>query len=56
LVADVPDLKSCSDSGDTPAEAPAEIEQANEAWLPVALEGGLPIPEPRYRRPTRAAG
>ena len=27
-----------------------------EAWLAVAREDGLPIPEPRYRAPTRAAG
>ena len=55
-VADVPDLQSCSAFGDTPAEAPAEIEQAIEAWLAVAREDGMPIPEPRYRAPTRAVG
>jgi predicted RNase H-like HicB family nuclease len=52
----VPDLQSCSAFGDTPAEALAEIEQAIEAWLAVAREDGLPIPEPRYRAPTRALG
>ena len=46
-VADVPDLQSCSAFGDTPAEALAEIEQAIEAWLAVAREDGLLIPEPR---------
>src|SRR6202011_1587714 len=51
-VADVPDLQSCSAFGDTPAKALAEIEQAIEAWLAVAREDGLPIPEPRYRAPT----
>jgi predicted RNase H-like HicB family nuclease len=59
-VADVPDLQTCSAFGDTPAEALAEalaeIEQAIEAWLAVAREDGLPIPEPRYRAPTRATG
>jgi predicted RNase H-like HicB family nuclease len=55
-VADVPDLQSCSAFGDTPAEALAEIEQAIDAWLTVAREEGLPIPEPRYRSQTRAAG
>ena len=54
-VADVPDLQSCSAFGDAPAEALAEIEQAIKAWLAVAREDGLPIPEPRYRAPTRAA-
>jgi predicted RNase H-like HicB family nuclease len=52
----VPDLQSCSAFGDTPAEALAEIEQAIEALLAVARWDGLPIPEPRYRAPTRAAG
>jgi predicted RNase H-like HicB family nuclease len=55
-VADVPNLQLCSAFGDTPAEALAEIEQAIEAWLAVAHEDGLPIPEPRYHAPTRAAG
>jgi predicted RNase H-like HicB family nuclease len=45
-VADVPDLRSCSAFGDTPAEALAEVEKAMEAWLEVAREDGLPIPEP----------
>jgi len=52
----VPDPQSCSAFGDTPAEALAEIEQAIEAWLAVAREYGLPIPEPGYRAPTPAAG
>ena len=33
-----------------------KLKQAIEAWLAVAREEGLPIPEPRYRAPTRAAG
>jgi len=45
-VADVPDLQSCSAFGDTPAEALAQIEQAIEAWLGVARDDGLPMPEP----------
>ena len=55
-VADVPDLKSCSAFGDTPAQALAEVEQAMEAWLDVAREDGLPIPEPRYRGAKQATG
>jgi predicted RNase H-like HicB family nuclease len=54
-VADVPDLKSCSAFGDTPAEALAEVEKAMEAWIAVAREDGLPIPEPGYRS-SRSAG
>ena len=55
-VADVPDLRSCCAFGDTPAEALSEVEKAMEAWLAVAREDGLPIPEPRYGREKRAAG
>ena len=55
-VADVPDLKSCSAFGDTPAEALAEVEAAMEAWLAVAQADGLSIPEPRYRPAIYAAG
>jgi len=54
-VADVPDLQSCSAFGDTPSEALAEVEKAMEAWLMIAREDGLPIPEPHYRPPRRAA-
>jgi predicted RNase H-like HicB family nuclease len=55
-VADVPDLQSCSAFGGTPAEALAEVEQAMEAWIDVAREDGLSIPEPRYRGAKQAAG
>jgi predicted RNase H-like HicB family nuclease len=55
-VADVPDLKSCSALGDTPAEALAEVEKAMTAWLDVAREDGIPIPEPRFHAAKRAAG
>ena len=47
-VADVPDLRSCSAFGYTPAEALAEVEKAMEAWLAVVREDRMPIPEPRY--------
>jgi predicted RNase H-like HicB family nuclease len=55
-VADVPDLKSCSAFGNSPAEALAEVEEAIAAWLDVARESNLPIPEPRYRPAIYAAG
>jgi predicted RNase H-like HicB family nuclease len=55
-VADVRDLRSCSAVGDTPGEALAEVEQAMEAWLDVAREDGLQIPEPHYRGAKQAAG
>jgi predicted RNase H-like HicB family nuclease len=52
-VADVPDLRSCSAFGDSPAEALAEVEKAMAAWLAVAREDGVPIPKPRYRATKR---
>ncbi|HEV7994847.1 MAG TPA: type II toxin-antitoxin system HicB family antitoxin [Stellaceae bacterium] len=55
-LADVPDLKSCSAFGDTPAEALAEVETAMEAWLAIAREDKLPVPEPLYHVTRRAAG
>jgi predicted RNase H-like HicB family nuclease len=48
-IADIPDLKYCSAHGDTPEEAMHEVLIAKQAWLEVAREEGLPIPEPRYR-------
>lgn len=48
-IADIPDLKYCSASGETQQEALAEVLIAKQLWLEVAQEKGLPIPQPRYR-------
>lgn len=48
-IADIPDLKYCSAHGPTPEQALREALIAKEAWLAVAREKGLPIPQPRYR-------
>lgn len=48
-IADIPDLKSCSAFGSSPAEALAEVEKAKKAWLSAAQDEGKPIPRPRYR-------
>jgi predicted RNase H-like HicB family nuclease len=48
-IADIPDLRTCSAFGATPAEALAELEQAKAAWLQAAREAGKAIPSPRYR-------
>lgn len=48
-IADIPDLKGCSASGDTPEEAVKEIQIAKQLWLESARAHGDPIPEPRYR-------
>jgi predicted RNase H-like HicB family nuclease len=48
-VADIPDLKYCSATGDTPEEALREVREAKEAWIDAARAAGRPVPEPRYR-------
>ncbi len=48
-IADIPDLDPCSAFGETPEQAVAEVLRVKEAWLEVAREKGMPIPEPRYR-------
>jgi predicted RNase H-like HicB family nuclease len=48
-IADIPDLKYCSASGDTQEEALREVLIAKDLWLEVARDKGLPIPEPKYR-------
>lgn len=48
-IADIPDLKFCSASGDTPEEALSEVLQAKVLWLEAAHARGLEIPKPRYR-------
>jgi predicted RNase H-like HicB family nuclease len=47
-IADVPDLRTCSAHGDTPADAVDRVRDAVAGWLAVARDRGLPIPEPRY--------
>lgn len=54
-VADVPDLQSCAAFGDTPEEAIAEAQVAIAAWVASARDGGLHVPEPRYRPAIYAA-
>jgi predicted RNase H-like HicB family nuclease len=48
-IADIPDLKYSSASGETPEEALREVLIVKELWLEVAQEKGMSIPEPRYR-------
>jgi antitoxin HicB len=43
----VRELDGCTSSGDTGAEALENIRESMYLWLKVALEDGLPIPEPR---------
>ena len=54
-IAEAPDLEPCAAHGDTPETAVAELRVAMQAWLDVAREKGLPIPEARYRPTTVAA-
>jgi predicted RNase H-like HicB family nuclease len=55
-VADAPDLKSCSAFGASPEEAVAELRIAMEAWLGVAKEKGMKLPQPQFNQPLHAAG
>jgi predicted RNase H-like HicB family nuclease len=48
-IADIPDLRTCSAFGRTPAEALSELETAKAAWIESARAAGKPIPKPRYR-------
>jgi len=48
-IADVPDLKTCSAHGRTPAEAVAEAQEAIALWLETAREEYIRVPEPHYR-------
>jgi antitoxin HicB len=41
-----PDLPGCMSQGDTADEALANLDDAREGWLRVALEAGQPIAEP----------
>lgn len=43
-IADIPDLRSCSAFGETPADALHELEIAKALWLEAAEEVGLKIP------------
>jgi len=39
-IADIPNLDACSTFGNTPAEALAEVQIANAAWLEAARANG----------------
>ena len=43
----VPDLPGCISQGETVEEAMAMIADAKAAWLEIALEDGMDIPEPK---------
>lgn len=44
---DVAELPGCMSVGDSPQDAVDMIRDAMRAWLEVALEDGIPVPEPR---------
>jgi len=45
-VAEVLELPGCISQGATPTKALANLEEAMEGWIEVALADGRPIPEP----------
>lgn len=48
-IADIPDLRGCSASGETPQEALQEVLIAKALWMESARDNAIPMPEPRYR-------
>jgi antitoxin HicB len=46
-VAEVEELPGCISQGRTPQEAVERVREAMRDWIAVALEDGVPIPEPR---------
>jgi predicted RNase H-like HicB family nuclease len=45
-LAEAPDLPHCFTAGETPEEAISLLRDAMAGWFTVALERGLPIPDP----------
>jgi antitoxin HicB len=43
----IKELPGCISQGDTPEDAVAMIHDAMRAWIEVALEDGMPVPEPQ---------
>jgi antitoxin HicB len=43
----IKELPGCISQGDTPADAVEMIHDAMRAWIEVALEDGMPVPEPQ---------
>ena len=52
FIAEAPQLRYCSAHGETYEEALKEIQVAIDGWIEAALEFGVPIPEPKTRRPS----
>ena len=48
-IADIPDLDTCSAFGNTPDEAPKEVQRAKLLWIEAAKAEGKPVPPPKYR-------
>jgi antitoxin HicB len=46
-VAEVEELPGCISQGTTPQEAVERVREAMRDWIAVALEDGVPVPEPR---------
>jgi len=46
-VAEVEELPGCISQGRTPQEAVERVREAMRDWIAVALDDGVPIPEPR---------
>ncbi|MGD9739515.1 MAG: type II toxin-antitoxin system HicB family antitoxin [Bauldia sp.] len=50
FAARVPDLPGCMSDGSTPEEAIANVKDAIDAWIEMAVELGHPVPAPSLAR------
>jgi predicted RNase H-like HicB family nuclease len=48
-LAEAPELPNCFTAGETPEEALALLRDAMAGWFTVAVEHGLPVPDPAPR-------
>ena len=48
-IADIPDLKYCSASGETPQKALEEVLIAQKLWIEEACASGVKVPRPKYK-------
>lgn len=55
-MAEHPDLKGCCSDGETVEEAIANLKEAKQAWIEVALERNIQIPIPHYKNKDEFSG
>ena len=53
-VSEIPDLKHCTDQGDSPQEALEDVLENRDARIDACLSTGDDIPEPKYQNEQKA--